>query len=94
MAEKRLRHDIDFQRSGELVKDCHSHQTAIMTTVRGKVSATYNHRRLSSSMIDIPNTENMKVPGKKTTVKAAMTFMVLPLAMASRAMVALVAVSC
>lgn len=45
-------------------------------------------------MTDIPKTEDKKVPGKKTIVSAAMTFIELPSALASRAIVALVAASC
>lgn len=61
--------------------------------INGIVMKTYTVQS-TPSKDDIPKTEDMKVAGKKTMVKAAIIFIDVPSAFASRAMVVLVAASC
>lgn len=70
-----------------------NHHTPITRNVIGIVMATYNHH-LVLSKDDIPKTDDKNVPGRKTIVKAAMIFMDVPSAFASRAMEVLVVASC
>ena len=82
--------DLTHATIGKLVQ---SHHVATTTTVKGKVTTTYTHHEIPAAA-GMPNTDDIKVPGKKIIVMAAIVFIDELSAFVSRAITVVVALSC
>jgi hypothetical protein len=76
--------------TGKLVQN---HQIKMTVNVKGSVIATYTHQGIPRTKSKL-KTDDIKVPGRKSIVKAAMVFMDELSLLVSRAMSVVVALSC